>query len=304
MKVRERTMKNTTAICVLALSLALVGTASAAEDPFARARIGWNQPMAPFHIIGNIFYVGTAGTSAFLISTPQGLILTDGGLPESAEQIEANIRALGFDIRNVKIMLNSHAHFDHAGALAKIKRDSGARMIASEADKPFLEKGLISFGPSVADPFPPVTVDRTVKDGDTVVLGGVTLTAHLTPGHTPGCTSWTMPIAEGNENHNVIFFCSITGGGNPLLDNKAYPAIARDYKATFAKLKTMDADIFLAPHGEQFGLAKKLAAMKANVGAAGAPNPFIDSNEFHSFMMLQEKQFDDTLARQQAAVKP
>lgn len=301
---KARKMKKTIAICILALASALACGAPAAEDPFARARIGWNQPMAPFHVIGNIYYVGTAGTSAFLISTPQGLILTDGGLPESAEQIEANIRTLGFDVRNVKILLNSHAHFDHAGALAKIKRDSGARMIASEADKPFLESGLISFGPSVADPFPPVTVDRTVKDGDTVVLGGVTLTAHLTPGHTPGCTSWTMAIAEGGEKHNVIFFCSITGGGNPLVDNKTYPAIAKDYKATYAKLKTMDADIFLAPHGEQFGLTKKLAAMKANEGLAAATNPFIDKNEFHSFMMLQEKQFDDTLAKQQASIKP
>lgn len=291
-------MKKTVVICMLAV--AVTGAALADEDPFARARIGWNLPMAPFRVIGDIYYIGTAGTSAFLISTPQGLILTDGGLPESAEQIEANIRALGFDIKNVKILLNSHAHFDHAGALARIKRDSGARMIASEADKPFLEKGLITFGPSVADPFPPVTVDRTVKDGDTVMLGGVTLTAHLTPGHTPGCTSWTMPVAERGEKLNLLFFCSITGGGNPLVDNKAYPAIADDYKATFAKLKTMDVDIFLAPHGEQFGLAKKLAAMKANAGA-DASNPFIDRNEFHSFMAQQEKQFDDTLSRQRAA---
>lgn len=291
---------NNKAIAICTLGLALAGAASADEDPFARARIGWNQPMEPFRVIGNIYYVGTAGTSAFLISTRQGLILTDGGLPESAEQIEANIKTLGFDIRNLKILLNSHAHFDHAGALARIKRDTGARMIASEADKPFLESGLISFGPSIADPFPPVSVDRTVKDGDTVVLGELTLTAHLTPGHTPGCTSWTMPIIEGGEKHNVLFFCSITGGGNPLVNNKAYPAIADDYKATFAKLKAMDADIFLAPHGEQFGLAKKLAAMKANAGA-DASNPFIDRNEFHNFMTQQEKQFDDTLSRQRTA---
>lgn len=296
-------MKKFAAKCVLALSLAVpvLLPAVAAEDPFARARIGWNLPMKPFPVIANIYYVGTAGTSAFIISTPRGLILTDGGLPESAQQVEANIKTMGFDLRNVKILLNSHAHFDHAGALAKLKRDSGARLVASEADKPFLEKGLISFGPSVADPFPPVTVDRTVKDGDTVSLGGVTLTAHLTPGHTPGCTTWTMPITSGGETLQVMFFCSITGGGNPLVNNQAYPAIASDYKATFAKLKTMDADIFLAPHGEQFGLTKKLAAMQANAGNAAAPNPFIDKGEFHSFMAQQEKQFDAELAKQRAA---
>jgi metallo-beta-lactamase class B len=279
--------------------------AARAADSFAQQRLEWNKPMKPFRVIDNIYYVGTAGVSSFLIFTLQGFILTDGGLPESAAQIEANIKTLGFDIKDVKIILNSHAHFDHAGGLAKLKRDSGARMIASEADKPILERGRIAFGPSATDPFPPVKVDRAVKDGDTVVLGGVTLTAHITPGHTPGCTNWTMPIVAGNDNHNVIFFCSITVAGNPLVNNKAYPNIADDYRASFAKLKAIDADIFLAPHGEQFGLTKKAATMAANEKnkVLGAPNPFIDKTEFHRVVGSMEKDFNEQLAKQQAAKK-
>ena len=155
------------------------------------------------------------------------------------------------------------------------------------------------------DAFPRVKVDRAVKDGDTVVLGGVTLTAHITPGHTPGCTNWTMPIVAGNDNHNVIFFCSLTVAGNPLVDNKAYPNIAADYKASFAKLKAIDADVFLAPHGEQFGLAKKAATMADNEKnkVLGAPNPFIDKAEFHRVVGNMEKDFNDQLAKQQAAKK-
>jgi len=205
----------------------------------------------------------------------------------------------------VKILLNSHAHFDHAGGLAKLKRDSGAKLIASAADKPILERGRISFGPSATDPFPPVKVDRAVKDGDTVDLGGVTLTAHVTPGHTPGCTDWTMPIVAGGQEHNVIFFCSLTVAGNPLVNNKAYPTIAADYKASFARLKKIDADIFLAPHGEQFGLAKKVATLEANKKnkVMNAPNPFIDKAEFHRVVGQMEKDFNVQLAKQQAAAK-
>jgi metallo-beta-lactamase class B len=292
-------------LAMAAMVLALTAPQAQAADSFAKQRAEWNKPMKPFHVIDNIYYVGTAGVSSFLIFTLQGFILTDGGLPESAKQIEANIKTLGFDIKDVKIILNGHAHFDHAGGLAKLKRDSGAKLIASAADKPILERGRISFGPSATDPFPPVKVDRAVKDGDTVDLGGVTLTAHVTPGHTPGCTDWTMPIVAGGQEHTVIFFCSLTVAGNPLVNNKAYPTIAADYKASFARLKKIDADIFLAPHGEQFGLAKKVATLEANKKnkVMNAPNPFIDKAEFHRVVGQMEKDFNVQLAKQQAAAK-
>jgi len=287
------------------LLLAAATLPARAADPYASSRPMWNAPMKPFHIIQDIYYVGMGDTSAYLIFTLQGLILIDGGLPESAAPIEANIKAAGFDIKDVKIILNSHAHFDHAGGLAKLKRDSGARLIASEADKPILEKGHITYGPSAAreDDYPPVKVDRVVKDGDTVFLGGVTLTAHLTPGHTPGATSWTMPVADGRQDHNVVFFSSMTVGGQPLVNNKAYPEIADDFRASFAKLMKMDADIFLAPHGDQMNLAKKAATLQENTDkkVLNAPNPFIDKDEFHRVVANQQRQFEAALAREQAA---
>ncbi len=272
----------------------------AGAKPFAKERIEWNKPQKPFPVIGNIYYVGMAGVSAFLIVTPAGDILTDGGLPESAApEIESNIAALGFKLSDVKILLNSHAHFDHDGGLAQLKRDTGAKLYAGAADAPVLESGHIDYGPAAEVDSVPVHVDHVVKEGERVSLGGVSLTAHVTPGHTPGCTSWSMPLNEGGVTHHVLFFSSITTAGNPLVDNKPYPQIASDYRASFAKFKTMDADIFLAPHGEQFHLAAKLAKVKP-----GAPNPFIDPREFHQTLAGMEKDFNKELARQRAGGKP
>jgi metallo-beta-lactamase class B len=292
----------------VAMGLSFV-PAQAQTDPFGQARIFWNKPQKPFRVIDNIYYVGTAGVSAWLIWTLQGFILIDGGLPESAPIIEANIKTLGFDIKDVKLLLNSHAHFDHAGGLAKLKRDSGARLTASTGDKPILESGRVTFGPSAvpADHFPPVRVDRTIKDGDTVMLGGVVLTAVVTPGHSPGCTNWTMPVVEGTGDHSVFFFCSMTVGGNPLVDNKAYPTIATDYKASFARLKKIDADVLLAAHGDQMGLTKKIATLEENTKnkVLGAPNPFVVKGELQRLVASQEKAFEAELKKQtDAQAKP
>jgi metallo-beta-lactamase class B len=277
-------------------ALLLSARAAHAELPFAKERIEWNEPQKPFHLIGNIYYVGMAGVSAFLIVTPKGDILTDGGLPESAPLIEKNIQALGFKLSDVKILLNSHAHFDHSGGLAKLKADTGAKFYASAGDKPFLESGHITFGPSSQIDTKPVHVDHVVADGKTVSLGGVTLTAHVMPGHTKGCTSWTMPLSDAGVSHKVMFFCSISVAGNPLIANAAYPQIVSNYRTSFARLKTMDADIFLAPHGAQFGMADKLAKVKP-----GAPNPFVNAGEVQRFAAKAEADFNKQLAEQQAA---
>lgn len=279
-------------------SALLLATAAQADTPFSKERLEWNKPQKPFHMIGNLYYVGMAGVAAFLIKTDDGLILTDGGLPESAPVIEKNIQALGFKLSDVKLLLNSHAHFDHSGGLAKLKKDTGAKLAAGAADAPFLESGHITFGPSSKIDTVPVHVDRPVKDGDTVSLGNVTLTAHATPGHTKGCTTWTMPLTDAGKTYKVMFFCSISVAGNPLVGDAAYPNIVNDYKASFAKLNAMQADIFLAPHGGQFGLDAKLAKMKA-----GAPNPFIDPGELHRYLAQARADFDAELARQRAAAK-
>jgi len=281
---------------IVAAALLLPAGAVHAELPFAKERIAWNEPQAPFHVIGNIYYVGMAGVSAFLIVTPQGDILTDGGLPESAPFIEKNIKALGFKLGDVKILLNSHAHFDHSGGLAKLKADTGAKFYASTGDKPFLESGHIPYGPSAQIDTAPIHVDRAMKDGESFSLDGVTMTANVMPGHTKGCTAWTMPLTENGVKHKVMFFCSISVAGNPLAGTPAYPGIVSDYRASFARLKKMDADIFFAPHGGQFGMAEKLAKVKP-----GAPNPFIDASELQRFAAQAEQAFDQELAKQQAA---
>lgn len=275
-----------------AAMFALIGPATAEVPP------EWTKPVAPFRIIGNIYYVGTADLVAYLIHTDHGDVLIDGTLEQNVPLIERNIATLGFKVSDIKILLNSHAHYDHAAGLAALKRDSGATLYASAKDAPILESGKISFGPTASDPFPPVQVDRIVKDGETVELGGTKLTAHLTPGHTPGCTSWTMPVSEDGVAHTAIFYCSTSVAGNPLVNNKAYPQIASDYEASFAKLKTIKADVFLAPHAQFYHPQQKLALRKK-----GAPNPFVDPGELQRFVAASQREFEAELAKQKAQAK-
>jgi len=280
---------------ILGLALLLAAAVPAAAETFAETRAVWNQPEKPFRIIGNIYYVGTKELAVYLIRTPDGDILIDGGLPEGAALIEHNIESLGVPLSAVKVLLNSHAHFDHAGGLARIKADSGAKLYASAGDAPILERGHIDFGPSSTIDFPPAKVDRVLKDGDTVALGGAVLTAHLTPGHTPGCTSWTMPVTEAGKSLNVIFYCSTTVAGNPLVGNAAEPHIVSEYRHSFAVLKRIKADVFLAPHASFYDPQKKLAERKA-----GGPDPFVDPGELQRFVAASEKAFDEELAKQSA----
>ena len=279
-----------------AVAVAWLATAPLSAHADAAQRAAWNRPFTPFKVVGNVYYVGPAGVSAWLITTPKGHVLIDGALEESASQIEQHVEALGFHMRDVKILLSSHAHYDHAGGLADLKRASGARMTASAGDKPILEAGKISFGPSKSDPFPPVKVDRVVRDGDTVALGGSVLTAHLTPGHTPGCTTWTLPIVEAGRRLTVVFYCSTSVAGNPLTGDPASPRIVANYQQTFARLKGLKADVFLGPHVEFFDLNGKRARMKA-----GGPNPFVDPGELQRFVKDSEADFQAELAKARQA---
>ncbi len=256
----------------------------------------WNEPFAPFTVVGNIHYVGTEGVSAFLITTPKGHILIDGILAQSVPQILANIHALGFDVHDVKYLLNSHAHIDHAGGLAGLQRASGAKMIASAADRPTLEAGAITFGPTKDIPFPPIRVDRVIGDGDTVSLGGITLTAHLTPGHTQGCTSWSMAVkgADG-ASHTALFHCSTTVAGQSLVP-ESWPGMIAAFRATFAKLRAIKADVFLGSHGNFFGLKEKRARQ-----LAGDANAFVDPDALQRVNAEMERAFEEELARQKGA---
>jgi len=262
-------------------------------------RAAWNRPVKPFRIIGNVYYVGVSGVSSFLITTPQGLVLLDGGFPETAPLIEQNIAALGFRIHDVKFLLNSHAHYDHCGGLAELKRLSGAQMLASRADAEVLESGgRVNFEGWKNSGFPAVKVDRVIADGETVKVGDATLTAVLTPGHTKGCTTWTMAVTESGKTYSVVFYCSTSVPGYRLVDNPKYPQIVSDYEHSFVKLRHLPCDVFLAPHGGFFHLDEK----RARIGE-GSVNPFIDPAEFKAFLDSSEQDFHRELKRQQAAAE-
>lgn len=269
---------------------------AAEQAPLRGDEAEWNAPFEPFTVIGNIHYVGTAGVGAYLITTPEGHFLLDGVLPQTAPRIIANIEALGFEIGNVRYLLNSHAHMDHAGGFARLQRASGAVMVASEGDRGALEAGRVGYGPSADWAFPPVRVDRAIGDGETLTLGGVTLTAHLTPGHTRGCTSWSMDVrgADG-ATHRAFFHCSASVGGNPLVP-PAYPGIVENYRATFARVREIEADVFLANHDAFFDLHGKRARQ-----IAGDANAFVVPGELAAFNTRLERAFETELARQQEA---
>lgn len=276
----------------LAAAAMVAGVAIAQTLPPA-----WIKPAAPVKIGDNLYYVGTEGLSAWLIVTPRGLILIDGTMEQNVPAIEANIRALGFNLSDVDILLNTHAHFDHAAGFARLKKDTGAGLLASAGDRPLLEKGVYPGSEDVAARrFTPVKVDGLIKDGDRVTLGGVTLTAHLTPGHTPGCTTWTFPVKIDGVVRKVIILCSTSVAANRLAPRPQYPGIVADYQRTFARLAAMKADVFLAPHPEQFGFAAKLAAR-----APGKPSPFVDPTELGRRVAASRAEFETELARQQKA---
>ena len=250
----------------------------------------WYQPFEPFRVVGNVYYVGARGVSSFFISTPAGAILLDGGLKETPPLIEKNLGTLGLRLKDVKVLLNSHAHFDHAGGLAALQKATGATLVASQGDAPALRAGA-------ADQ-PAVRVDRVVADGDTVELGGVVLTAHVTPGHTAGCTTWTMTVVEAGHSHPLVFYCS-TSVVDRLLNNPRYPSIVTDYERSFASLRSLPCDVFLAPHGDFFQLAPKRAKQ-----ITGGPNPFIDPAELRRFVDRSEQSFREALAKERAQPAP
>jgi metallo-beta-lactamase class B len=288
---------------VIALcALAAFGTAAQAQtiqDIIAKLKLTWDKPTEPFRLIDNVYYVGTEGLASYLIVTPQGHILIDTVMPESTALIKANIAKLGFKITDIKYLVNTHAHLDHTGGFAELKRESGAQMVAGAADKPLLEGGYYPGDEKNADlAFPAVKVDRTVAEGDKVTLGGVTLTARATPGHSPGCTSWEMKVKDGNAERDVLFFCSASVALNRLVGQPTHPGIVEDYRKTFARVNDLKPDVFLAPHPEMYGMPEKRAALRD-----GAPNPFVKPGEFATFIAGLEKDFNVQLAKQTEALK-
>jgi len=239
-----------------------------------------------FKIAGNLYWVGTADLAVYLINTPQGNILINSDFPEDVPLIKKSIEQLGFKYSDTKILLASHAHGDHDAAVGLIKKDTGARLMIMDADVAETE--------STAPGRPGAHVDRVLHDGDTVELGGSKLTAHLTPGHTKGCTTWTMQVDEGGRKLNALIIGSPNvNRGYILVGNKNYPQIADDYVKTFKVLKSLPVDLFLGAHGAYFGLKAKYEKMKS-----GGPNPFIDPAGYKAYVGEREATFMEEWQRQ------
>ena len=276
-------------------------TASSAEAPdldFQKLYQTWFENIEPFRVIGEgqrgIYFVGTRGLGMFFIPTSQGHIVIDGGMPGQGKQVWDNIIKLGYDPADVKILLNSHAHLDHSGGLAELKQLTGATLLASEGDRSALEGGFyLGSEDDASMGAPPVKVDKIIADGDVVTLGPVSLTAHLTPGHTRGCTSWTMDVRQGGETYQTLFFCSASVAANRLVGPPQYPGIVADYRKTFAITRDWKPDIFLSNHPEFFGMAEKQEKL-----AAGDPLAFVDDSGFPRFIGKMELWFEAALEKQ------
>jgi len=259
----------------------------------------WSASVKPFRIAGNVYYVGTKGLAAYLIVSKQGAILLDATLARNATQIERNIESLGVPLHYVKMLISDHAHDDHVGAMAQIKRDTGAHFLASTGDRWALEHGRNQGDNNYGiRRFDPVKVDRTVSDGQVIRLGEVALTAHLTPGHTPGCTTWSMSVDDRGTPRQVLFLCSITVAGNTLVGNRTYPGIVKDYRATYAKLAAMRADIVLTSHPEMADVLGREARRKA-----GQADAFIDPAVLPALVAEYRTDFEEALAKAQGGAK-
>ena len=256
----------------------------------AQANPDWHRAIPGFKIAGNLYYVGTADLAAYLVATPQGHILINGNFKEDVPAIRRSIEGLGFRYADTKIVLISHAHGDHDEGIGVIKSETRARLMVMEADVAAVE--------STAPGRPGAKVDRVLRDRDTVELGGSTLVARLTPGHTPGCTTWTMQVAEGGRTLNVVIVGSPNvNAGYVLVNNRSYPEIAGDYVKTFAVLKALPADLFLGAHGAYFNLKDKLSKI------GGAVNPFIDPAGYRAYVAEREQAFEQELTKQAAAAR-
>lgn len=273
--------------------LALALLALAASRPLSPDEVRWNAPVTPFRIADDLYYVGTADLASYLIVDPEGMILLDGGLDASAPLILDNIRTLGFDPKRVRYLINSQAHNDHAGGLAALKDATGAKLLASAPDAALLERGG-SGDPQWGDQltFPPVKVDARLRDGAELKLGAIRMTAHVTPGHTRGCTSWTLPVNVDGRLRSALFVCGATAPGYKLKANAAYPWIMDDFRRSFAAWRKLPCDLFLGAHGSYFGMAEKRARMEP-----GRPNPFVDPKGCRAFLEAAEQRIEAQAAK-------
>ena len=282
------------AILTIALSIVIAVIVAGNNTPVQN---DWTEPFPAFRIAGNLYYVGSKGLASYLITTPEGHILINSNMEANVPMIRASMESLGFKFDDIKILLISHAHFDHCAASATIKRLTGAKYMVMDEDVDVVESGGKSDFQYADDPeavYPPAKVDRVLHDGDEVRLGDAKLTAHLTPGHTKGCTTWTMKVNDGSKLRDVVIIGSPNvNPGYKLVHNTAYPRITEDFEQTFRVLKSLSCDYFLGAHGSYFDLETKYARLKA-----GNPTVFIDPAGYKNYVAEREQTFRRELKKQ------
>jgi metallo-beta-lactamase class B len=275
-------------------TLSAAGIVCGLVSALAQSQIDWNAPFPAHQVIDNIHFVGTEALGTFLITTPEGHILINSDFETTVPLIRASVAALGFEFDDIEIVLGSHAHGDHMEADALVKQLTGAQVMAMDEDVAALQKMR------PGDKEHPI--DRILRDGDEVALGGTTLTAHRTAGHTKGCTSWALQVEEDGETYNALIVCSFGVNDNyVLVGNEDYAEIASDYMATFAKARALPVDVFLGSHGFFYDLAAKHAKLQSR--QPGEPNPFIDRAGYLAHVDAQEQRFHAMLKAQQEAAR-
>jgi metallo-beta-lactamase class B len=266
----------------------------------AQTNRAWSAPFPPFRITGNLYYVGSEGLASYFITTEEGGILINSNLENSVPLIRDSIEKLGFKFSDIKILLISHAHFDHCAGSATIKQLTGATYMVMEADVPVIESGGkldFHYGNSANAMFPITKVDRVLHDGDKVKLGDTELVAHLTPGHTKGCTTWTMKVAADGKTYDAVIIGSPNvNAGYRLVNNKEYPRIAEDYEQTFRTLLSLPCDLFLGAHGDYFGLDSKYPRLQNGDMAA-----LVDPEGYKKYVTEKQHAFQVELEKQRAA---
>jgi metallo-beta-lactamase class B len=289
--------------CVFAQTTSTAANAKAAAPATSAATPSspdWTEPFPPFRIVGNLYYVGSKGLANYLVVTPQGNILINSDTDANVPMIKASIEKLGFKFSDTKILLISHAHWDHDAGSALVKRETGAKYMVMDADVAVVESGGkqdFNYGSQPETLYTPTKVDRVLHDGEEVRLGGAVLVAHLTPGHTKGCTTWTMKVTEGDKTYDVVIVGSPNvNPGYKLVNNAAYPGIAADYAKMFRVLKALPCDFFLGAHGSYYDMEAKYPRLKD-----GSANPFIDPDGYKKYVAQTEQAFETELAKQKAA---
>ncbi len=274
-----------TVVALFAISL-LAGQAQKGKNAFAG--IDWNKPFPAHKIIGNVYFVGSEQLGSFLITTPAGHILINSDYEETVPVIRAAVEKLGFKFTDIKVLLGSHAHPDHMTGDAMVKELTGARVMAMEQDVPALE--------NMKPGGKPHPIDRVLKDGDTVELGGTTLTARLTPGHTKGCTTWTLKTQEDGMTYDVVIVGSVSTNAANFVNNAAYPQIQDDFIRSFKVLRSLHADVFLGSHNTFYRLSEKYPKIQP-----GAQNPYIDPAGYRALIDTSEKAFYAAVEQQKQA---